>query len=129
MQLSMTDAQNPRDSFIYKLSLEPGLEWFKHIALVSSFQDSYAPFESARIEVGPKAANDQSKGAFYIEMANNILSKITLKKLYRLDVNFKIKGKSIDSMIGRAAHILMLENEPLIQMILFCCTHFFELSE
>lgn len=122
----MTDASNARDCFIYKLSTLPGLEWFKHVALVSSYQDNYAPFESARIEVGPKAANDANKGAFYIEMANNILSRITLKKLYRLDVNFKIKGKSIDTMIGRAAHILMLENEPLIHMILFCCTHFFE---
>ena len=32
----------------------------------------------------------------------------------RLDVNFKIQDKSLASMIGRTAHIQMIECEPLI---------------
>ena len=59
-------------------------------------------------------------------MANNILSRIRANKIYRIDVNFNITKKGIDSMIGRAAHIQMLENRVLINMILHCCASFFE---
>ena len=48
-QLSMTDNENLEETCLYKLSLMPGFEYFSHIFLFSSKQDSYAPFESARI--------------------------------------------------------------------------------
>ncbi|OMJ80857.1 hypothetical protein SteCoe_18808 [Stentor coeruleus] len=124
-QLSMTDNTDSKASFLYSLSLAQGIEWFKYIAFVGAHQDSYAPFESARIEVGPKASND-AKGRLYIEMASNILSRITANKLYRIDVNLKLKKKNLDSMIGRAAHIQMLDNNILVQMVLHCCAHFFQ---
>ena len=51
-------------------------------------------------------------------MVNNILGKCAnLEVLYRLDVNFNIEESNIDSMIGRTAHILFLENEELMKMI------------
>ena len=52
-QLRMTDydqSGNLETCFLYKLSQERGLEWFKNIILVSSYQDMYAPFESARMQ-------------------------------------------------------------------------------
>lgn len=124
-QLSMTDTNDPKSSFLYCLSKMEGIEWFKNIALVGAHQDNYAPFESARIEVGSKATGD-GKGRLYIEMANNILDRINAEKMYRIDVNLKLKGKSIDNMIGRAAHIQMLDNHILVQMVLHCCSHFFD---
>lgn len=48
-QLSMSDQKNLEDTLLYKLSCVPGLNWFKNVALVSSYQDQYAPFDSARI--------------------------------------------------------------------------------
>lgn len=50
-QLRMSDSPtgNLEDCCLYKLSQTPGLTWFKHIVLVSSYQDAYAPFNSARI--------------------------------------------------------------------------------
>ena len=51
-------------------------------------------------------------------MVNNILGKCeNLNCLYRLDVNFNIEETSVDSMIGRTAHMLFLENEELINMM------------
>jgi len=38
-------------------------------------------------------------------MAKNMLGKLKSKMLFRLDVNFKIKDKNLDSWIGRTAHI------------------------
>jgi hypothetical protein len=39
LQLSMTDAKNIEDTALYKLSCTTGLNWFKNIALFSSYQD------------------------------------------------------------------------------------------
>ena len=51
-------------------------------------------------------------------MVNNLLGKCqNLDVLYRLDVNFNIEETNLDSMIGRTAHILFLENEELMKMI------------
>jgi hypothetical protein len=50
-QLSMTDQQNPQDACLFRLSQMPGLEWFKNIVLCCSYQDKYAPFDSARIQI------------------------------------------------------------------------------
>ena len=50
-------------------------------------------------------------------MVNGLLGGVPLNVLYRLDVNFNIEETNIDSMIGRTAHILFLENEELLRMI------------
>jgi hypothetical protein len=51
-------------------------------------------------------------------MVNNILGRCTnLDVMYRLDVNFNIEETNIDSVIGRTAHILFLENEELMKML------------
>ena len=51
-------------------------------------------------------------------MVNNIFSKCNnLDVLYRLDINFNIEETNLDSVIGRTAHILFLENEELLKMI------------
>ena len=48
-QLSMSDySKDQRETFLYKLSLQPGLELFRHVVFASSWQDQYAPFDSAR---------------------------------------------------------------------------------
>ena len=65
-QLSMSDHKDPSKTFLYQLSKKEGLGWFKHVALVSSYQDLYAPFDSARIEICNKAAKDPEKGKLYI---------------------------------------------------------------
>jgi hypothetical protein len=52
-QLSMTDSEIPEEMCLYKLSQSDGFQYFKYIFLFSSKQDSYAPFESARIEIAP----------------------------------------------------------------------------
>ncbi len=35
----MTDNKNLEECFLYKMSEMRGLNWFKHIVLVSSYQD------------------------------------------------------------------------------------------
>lgn len=43
-QLALRDAADPRESFLYKLSSEPGLGAFRYVLLVGSKQDMYVLF-------------------------------------------------------------------------------------
>ena len=58
-------------------------------------------------------------------MVQNLVGKIPIDILYRLDVNFQIQETNLDSMIGRTAHILFLENEILMRMIVCRYKEFF----
>jgi hypothetical protein len=121
----MSEERDPYQTVLYRLSGYLGLSWFKHVVLVSSYQDQYAPFESARVEVSPRAATDPMNGKAYIEMADRILGTLSPTQLCRLDVSFKISGKSLDSLIGRTAHIQFLENEGFLRVLAFRYPDFF----
>ena len=80
-QLALKDHSDPRETFLYKLSLQrgtvrylhtmnlasttrhvlcSGLEYFRNVLLVSSTQDRYVPFHSSRIELCRSAVKDSS---------------------------------------------------------------------
>jgi|LauGreDrversion4_2_1035121.scaffolds.fasta_scaffold649676_1 hypothetical protein len=124
-QLRMSDNPNLEECALYKLSEFKGLNWFKHIVLVSSHQDSYAPFDSARIQICNNATSDPSKGDIYIKMARNLLSNLPLEVLYRIDVDFRINEKNLDSFIGRTAHIKFLECQNVMRMLIYRFKEFF----
>ncbi len=57
-QLCLSDAKELKECKLYKMTESEGLNWFKHIYLISSHQDHYAPFESTRIQFCNKSLND-----------------------------------------------------------------------
>ena len=116
----MTDNVEKEEKFLYKLSTLAGLSWFRHVVLLSSSQDKYVPFASARIEV----ANKNSK--ISQEMAQNIIGKITARELYKLNVIFRFEGFSFDRAIGRSAHVATIENQKLMKMLLRGYSHLFK---
>jgi len=69
------------------------------------------------MQICKEAAKDKDRGSAYIQMVNSMLSNVPFETLYRLDVNFNIEENNLDSYIGRTAHILFLENEELLRMI------------
>ncbi|KAF4743656.1 hypothetical protein FOZ63_022327 [Perkinsus olseni] len=119
-QLTMADSDIPEECYLYRLAKESGqiLPQFQHVVLASSCQDQYAGFDSARIEVSDKARQEPTMGSVYTEMARSLVSGIAPEKLIRLDVNFYLPERSLDSLIGRAAHIQFIENQPLMKMII-----------
>ena len=103
---------------MYQLSQREGLNWFKKVVLVASFQDRYVPFASARLELSPKnTTRHKVKSVIFSEMAINLLQSITINTLFRVDVNFKISKKSVDSVLGRTAHIQLLCNKFLLKIL------------
>ncbi|KAK6989148.1 protein FAM135A [Biomphalaria glabrata] len=121
LQLSLKDHNDLRQTFLYKLSQKPVLHNFKHVLLVGSHQDRYIPYHSSRIEICRAAQKDTTTtGAVYREMVQNILEPIIQSAhctLIRYDV-FHALPSTANTMIGRAAHIAVLDSEIFIEKFL-----------
>jgi len=115
-QVSMTDHENPRETFLYKLSKAKGFEFFQNIVLASCYEDQYGPIQSARAEIRPEWAGKLEKQV-YREMVESIWGPVHPDRVRRLDINFVIPEKNLDSFIGRAAHIQFLESQSMMRML------------
>jgi len=125
-QLAFTDNVDVKETFLYKLSKERGLEYFKHVILCSAHQDKYCPFHSARIEKCSAALKDARFGQYHCEMVENLISPLDPARLLRVDINYKLGKTSFDTVIGRAAHIRFLDNIPVTMQLLYCYRQLFE---
>jgi hypothetical protein len=47
----MADGKEIKDCYLYDLSHKEGLDWFTNVVFASSHQDTYAPFESSRVQL------------------------------------------------------------------------------
>ncbi|KAL6870917.1 hypothetical protein ACP4OV_014765 [Aristida adscensionis] len=132
-QLTFSDESDPQNTFFYKLCKLKTLENFKNIILVSSPQDGYVPYHSARIDLCHASSSDNSKrGQVFTEMLNNCLDQIRaptseMRVFMRCDVNFdqSTQGRNLNTMIGRAAHIEFLENDIYARFIMWSFPDFF----
>ncbi|KAG8088778.1 hypothetical protein GUJ93_ZPchr0011g27390 [Zizania palustris] len=132
-QLTFSDEQDPKNTFFYRLCKMKTLDNFKNIILVSSPQDGYVPYHSARIDLCPASSSDNSmKGQVFTEMLNNCLDQIRApssetRVFMRCDVNFdqSSHARSLNTMIGRAAHIEFLENDMYARFIMWSFPEFF----
>lgn len=126
-QLTFTDDPDIQNTFIYKLCKQKTLDHFRHIILLSSPQDGYVPYHSARIESCQAASLDNSKKSrVFLEMLNDCLDQIRAnpserRVFMRCDVNFDATayGKNLNSFIGRAAHIEFLESDIFARFIMW----------
>ncbi|XP_070101858.1 protein FAM135A isoform X9 [Equus przewalskii] len=117
LQLTCRDHSDPRQTFLYKLSNKAGLHYFKNVVLVGSLQDRYVPYHSARIEMCKTALKDKQAGQIYSEMIHNLLRPVLQSKdcnLVRYNV-INALPNTADSLIGRAAHIAVLDSEIFLE--------------
>ncbi|KAK5853890.1 hypothetical protein PBY51_015009 [Eleginops maclovinus] len=119
LQLTCRDNSDPRQTFLYKLSKKSGLQFFKNVVLVGSLQDRYVPYHSARIEMCKTAPISllSIPGPVYAEMIENLLLPVLQNKdcnLVRYDVIHALPNTA-NSLIGRAAHIAVLDSEIFLE--------------
>uniref|UniRef100_A0AAG5DDD2 DUF676 domain-containing protein n=1 Tax=Anopheles atroparvus TaxID=41427 RepID=A0AAG5DDD2_ANOAO len=121
LQLCLRDAGDPRQSFLYRLSQRSTLHHFKNVLLCGSSQDRYVPPHSARLELCKSAVRDQSNlGIVYREMVHNIIAPMLARQdltLARFDVHHALPHTA-NALIGRAAHIAVLDSELFIEKFL-----------
>ncbi|CAF3725517.1 unnamed protein product [Adineta steineri] len=119
-QMSFKDHVDPKQTYIYKLSKKPCLEYFKNILLIASPQDRYVPFHSARIEICKAALKDTVYGSVYVEMINNLLEPILRNPsitFVRYNAFHNIPSGT-NNFIGRAAHIAILDSELFVEKLI-----------
>ncbi|CAN0460498.1 unnamed protein product, partial [Ectocarpus sp. 12 AP-2014] len=118
-ELGLTDAPRPRDTLLCWLSQQPGLEYFRHVVLVSADKDGYVPSQSARIQMCDASLRDAkrevpqgqaSRSKVVCEMARALLEPINDNSLYRLHLwggerQPNAGGGGMDEYIGRTAHV------------------------
>jgi hypothetical protein len=119
LQLSLKDNQDLYKTFLYKLSTKPSLEYFKHVLLVASPQDRYAPYHSARIEMCKAAMKDSSYGNVFRDMVNNILKPIVENPniTFKRYSAFHTLPGGTSNFIGRAAHIAHIDSELFVEKL------------
>lgn len=119
-ELQMLDAATPEETFMFKLSKDRSLSLFKHVILVSGHQDQYVPLHSALIHVPSDAEKDMDGGPILIAMAANIMSTIDASTVIRVNFDYIFEHITMDTLIGRAAHINILESHSILQLLFFC---------
>ncbi|WOL15534.1 protein FAM135B isoform X1 [Canna indica] len=132
-QLTFSDDPDLQNTFFYNLCKKKTLDNFKNIFLLSSPQDGYVPYHSARIELCQASSWDQSKkGHIFMEMLNNCLDQIHApsserRVFMRCDVNFDTSSqrRNLNTFIGRAAHIEFLETDIFAKFIMWSLPEFF----
>ncbi|XP_055912240.1 uncharacterized protein LOC129946181 isoform X1 [Eupeodes corollae] len=121
LQLCLRDTSDLRNTFLYRLSQRSTLHHFKNILLCGSSQDRYVPAHSARLELCKAAIRDSSNlGTVYREMVHNIMAPILARPeltLARYDVHHALPHTA-NALIGRAAHIAVLDSELFIEKFL-----------
>ena len=60
LQLTMKDSSEVKKTYLFKLSREPGFEYFRNVLLCGSSQDHYVPIHSAHVQLCDSALNDLS---------------------------------------------------------------------
>jgi len=122
-QLSVSDHTDPAECFLVKLAKAPALSHFAHVYFLAAHADKYAPFHSARVEIFPPAAAasaDRKKATLFHAMVASLLGTLSSPSLdlRRFDLSFLPGRKSLDSFIGRTAHIQFLTETNYMKMIM-----------
>uniref|UniRef100_A0AC35G0I1 DUF676 domain-containing protein n=1 Tax=Panagrolaimus sp. PS1159 TaxID=55785 RepID=A0AC35G0I1_9BILA len=120
-QLTMKDAANFRDSFLYKLSGNGAFGMFRNVLLVGTMQDLYVPGHSALIEVCKGALSDMtSQGGIYMELLSNINESILASPKHTTLVKYIVNHNVPRSqqISGRAVHIAAVDDDSFIEKLL-----------
>lgn len=131
-QLTFTDEANIQDCFLFKLSEEKTFEYFQNVLLLSSPQDRYVPYHSARVEMCQAAARDSRRGSAYTLMHRNCMDQILKpsiveRSFLKCDVNFNTssQARTLNNLIGRTAHIEFLETDTFLRFLMWTFPKYF----
>ena len=118
-ELQLLDASSPEDTVMFKLSLDRGMSLFKHVVLVSGHQDQYVPLHSSLIQVPGAAEKDIDGGPTVIAMAANLMGSLDPSRVLRINTDHYFEHVTMDTMIGRAAHVSLLDSHGFILLLFF----------
>lgn len=119
-ELAMAEVRNIEETTLFKLSNSENLKLFKKLCFVSSPQDNFSPPESSLIlasETFRKSSMENKHHAAQVKMIQNIMGQISCDVLIRMTIDYRFESSSIDTFIGRAAHIACLNNPLVVDLL------------
>jgi pimeloyl-ACP methyl ester carboxylesterase len=87
-EMCFSDSKTLEGCLLYRLALEPGLDWFRWVVLLSSAQDQYAPWHSVRIMMPGTFFKDE--GHKCVSRMANALQQRMEDRVTRVDVKFTL---------------------------------------
>ncbi|KAJ1635846.1 hypothetical protein T492DRAFT_625812 [Pavlovales sp. CCMP2436] len=122
-ELTLRDAANPQHSLLYRLNVDRNrLQHFDHVLLAACATDRYVPYNSASLDPSPEAlADGRAKGVVYSAMLAHLLRQLREGGCegLRIDVDFRLAGRSLDQSLGRAAHLQYLLDQHFVERLVF----------
>jgi hypothetical protein len=121
----------------YAFSCEPQgalLRNFRHVVLLGSEQDAYAPAASCAAHWCDAALKDPVHGSAYGEMVRDFWAGVPVERITRWDVDFRnlsslLAGRvTLDSVLGREAHIAFLETQQVSLALALRLSHVWDTS-
>ena len=88
-EIFQSDSHESDKTFLYKLSQDKSIKWFKTFIVVGSEQDSYGSLESSTIQSSERI-QDLNTSSVIDLMVSNILSNLSHTNFYRLRACFDI---------------------------------------
>ncbi|CAM9747165.1 unnamed protein product [Ectocarpus sp. 4 AP-2014] len=136
-ELDLDDADDPRETALYRLSLSPGLERFRTIVFAANPRDGFVPLHSASVRTPPEGdAAGSSAGhtsAVSAEMAEMLMSKVSesSNRVVRMTLDAPRNRQSqgaLDTVIGRAGHMCFIESSQVAWLLSLALLPFLEES-
>jgi hypothetical protein len=123
-QLTLKDAINFRDCFLYRLSANGAFGLFRYVLLVGSYNDLYVPGHSALIEPCKASLCDPSaQGTIYSELVANVNESIMTSPRKTTLVKYTVSHPLSNvprsqQVMGRAVHIAAVDDETFIETLI-----------
>lgn len=118
LALDFQDKMKFEETFLYKLSKNEGLKSFKFVTFIGAKGDKYSHWDSAVVSSLEEENLAERMKANLNSMVNNILEGMNAKMFVRTRVLFRDDSLSVDTFIGRHAHIQMIENLEAVMLII-----------
>jgi len=111
--------QPDEEGFLIRLNAPGMLPPFKNVILVGSSLDKFVPLYSSHMRPPPDMAPDDPRFQALSTMCSNTLASLSRSTLVRVEVHFNHTKKffDMDEALGRATHVIFLENIPFLRML------------
>lgn len=106
-------ALEDEEGYLLKLSTNDGMGWFKNVILIANYDDGYTPYESAKILYNSRNKSKPVTTA----LAKNIYERLNARNIVKICVHIPNLAKGFDVLVGRQAHVEILENNFLKHLI------------
>ncbi|CAN0205272.1 unnamed protein product, partial [Hapterophycus canaliculatus] len=147
-ELDLDDADDPRETVLYRLSLSPGLERFRTIVFAANPRDGFVPLHSASVRAPPDAdpvgsggggggsgsgggSSNGRRASAAAEMAEMLMSKVDKRtnRVVRMTLDAP-RGRqpqgALDTVIGRAGHMCFIDSAQVAWLLSLALLPFLE---